>query len=210
MNLIDALNWRYAVKRMNGKKVPNEKIENILEATRLAPSSMGLQPYTILVIENEAVKDSLKPAAYNQPQISEASHLLVFAAWDNITEEQVSDYINHIADVRKVPVETLDGFRKSLLNIVHGRTQAEKQEWAARQAYIAFGTAIAAAALEKVDATPMEGFNPQAVDELLNLKEKGLKSVTILALGYRDEEKDFLATAKKVRRNKEKLIVAVA
>ena len=207
MELINALKWRYATKRMNGKKVPQEKIENILEATRLSASSMGLQPYTILVVENEELKKKIQPAAFNQPQITEASHLLIFAAWDNVTEEQVNDYINNIAEVRGVSLESLEGFRKSLLNIVHGRTQQQKYEWSARQAYIAFGTAIAAAAVEEVDATPMEGFNADALDEVLNLKEKGLRSVTILALGYRDAEKDFLATSKKVRRNREKLIV---
>jgi nitroreductase / dihydropteridine reductase len=210
MKLIDALNWRYAAKRMNGEKVPQEKLETILEATRLSASSMGLQPYTILLVENEEVKKKLQPAAYNQPQIVEGSHLLVFAAWENLTEAHVEEYIDNIAAVRAIPVESLEDFKKSLLNIVHGRTQEQKYEWAARQAYIAFGTAIAAAATEQVDATPMEGFNPDAVDEILGLKEQGLRSVTILALGYRDSEKDFLATAKKVRRDKDQLIKQVA
>lgn len=210
MKLIDALNWRYAAKRMNGEKVPLEKIDNILEATRLSASSMGLQPYTILVIENEEVKKKLQPVAYNQPQITESSHLLVFAAWENVTVEHVDEYINSIANVRNVSLESLDGFKASLMNIVHGRTQQQKFEWAARQAYIAFGTAITAAAVEEVDATPMEGFSPDAVDEILGLKEKGLRSVTILALGYRDVEKDFLVNAKKVRRESDKLILKVA
>ncbi|MCU7550071.1 NAD(P)H-dependent oxidoreductase [Chitinophagaceae bacterium LB-8] len=210
MKLIDALNWRYAAKRMNGEKVPQEKIDNILEATRLSASSMGLQPYTILVIENEEVKKKLQPAAYNQPQITESSHLLVFAAWENVTEEHVDEYINSIAKVRNVALESLAPFRASLMNIVNGRTQEQKYEWAARQAYIAFGTAITAAAVEEIDATPMEGFQPAAVDEILGLKEKGLRSVTILALGYRDAEKDFLVNAKKVRREADKLILKVA
>lgn len=210
MKLIDALNWRYAAKRMNGEKVPQEKIENILEATRLSASSMGLQPYTILVVENEEVKKKLQPAAYNQPQIVEGSHLLVFAAWENVTEEHVDDYLKNIAETRGVTLESLDAFKASLMSIVTGRTQEQKFEWAARQAYIAFGTAITAAAIEQVDATPMEGFNPDAVDEILNLKAQGLRSVTILALGYRDAEKDFLANAKKVRRHKDHLIQKVA
>ena len=210
MKLIDALNWRYAAKRMNGQKVPHEKIENILEATRLSASSMGLQPYTILVVENEDVRKKLQPAAYNQPQIVESSHLLVFAAWDNVTEAHVDEYLKNIADTRGVALESLEAFRASLMGIVNGRTTEQKHEWAARQAYIAFGTAIAAAAVEQVDATPMEGFKPEAVDEILNLKVQGLRSVTILALGYRDAEKDFLATAKKVRRHKDHLIQKVA
>jgi nitroreductase/dihydropteridine reductase len=210
MELIKALNWRYAVKRMNGIKVPEEKIHNILEATRLSASSMGLQPYTILLVENENLRNTLSPAAFNQPQIVEASHLLVFAAWEDVTEKQVTDYIENIAKVRSVSLESLNGFKASLMNIVHGRTKEQKYEWAARQAYIAFGTAITAAALEEVDATPMEGFKPEAVDEILGLKEKGLRSVTMLALGYRDNEKDFLANAKKVRRVKEELVLKIA
>jgi nitroreductase/dihydropteridine reductase len=168
----------------------------------LAPSSMGLQPYALFVIDNPEVKAKLQPAAYNQPQILEASHLLVFAAWDDVTAEHVDTYIDDIATTRGVPADTLDGFKASLMGIVDGRTKEQKHEWAARQAYIAFGTAIAAAATEQVDATPMEGFVPAQVDEILGLTQKGLRSVTILALGYRDAEQDFLANAKKVRRSR--------
>ena len=203
MNLLEALNWRYAVKRMNGETVPAEKIENILEATRLAPSSMGLQPYSVMVIDNPELKAKLLPAAYNQPQIVEASHLLVFAAWADVTAEHVETYINDIAATRGVSLDSLSAFKASLMGIVNGRTPEQKHEWAARQAYIAFGTAIAAAAVEAVDATPMEGFVPAQVDEILGLQQKGLRSVTILALGYRNSEEDFLAGAKKVRRSKE-------
>jgi nitroreductase len=210
MKLIDALNWRYATKRMNGEKVPQHKIENILEATRLSASSMGLQPYTIIAIENDEVKKKLRPAAYNQPQIVESSHLLVFAAWENVTEQQVGHYISDIAKTRNVSIESLAGFRASLMNIVEGRTQQQKHEWAARQAYIAFGTAITAAAIEEVDATPMEGFKPEEVDAILGLKERGLRSVTMLALGYRDAKHDHLVNAKKVRRHRDELILKVA
>jgi nitroreductase len=210
MQLIEALNWRYATKRMNGKKVPDEQVNKILDAARLSPSSMGLQPYSILVISNLELRKQLQPAVYNQPQIIEGSHVLVFAAWDNVTEEHVNNYIKNIIEVRGVTSESLDGFRQSLMNIVNGRTTQGKFEWAARQAYIALGTAISAAALEKVDATPMEGFIPEEVDKILKLREKGLRSVAILTLGFRDSEKDYLANAKKVRRSKEELILKVA
>jgi nitroreductase / dihydropteridine reductase len=210
MNLINALNWRYAAKRMNGQKVPAEKVDAILEATRLSASSMGLQPYTILVVEDEALRKEIQKVAYNQPQIVEGSHLLIFAAWDNITEQQVEEYINHLAAERGVEPETLAGFRNSLAGTVAKNTQEQNYQWAARQAYIAFGTAIAAAATEEVDATPMEGFDPAALDALLNLKEKGLRSVTLLPLGYRDTANDWLASQKKVRREKEKLFLQVA
>jgi len=207
MKLIEALNWRYATKRMNGKKVPQAKINNILQATGLSASAMGLQPYTILVIENQELKKKLQPVAYNQPQIVESSHLLIFAAWDDVTEEHVNDYISNIANTRNITTESLKDFKTTMIGFVNGRTKEQKHQWAARQAYIAFGTAIAAAAVEKVDATPMEGFLPESVDEILGLKEKGLRSVTILALGYRDAQNDYLVNAKKVRREKEKLFL---
>src|SRR6478735_9169309 len=121
-HLLEALNWRYATKRMNGKKVPQEKIDNILEAVSLSPSSMGLQPYTILVIENEETRRKLQPAAFNQPQLIEGSHLIIFASWTDVTEDQFNVYIRHIADVRKVPFKTLDGLKASLRGIVNGRS----------------------------------------------------------------------------------------
>jgi nitroreductase len=139
----------------------------------------------------------------------EASHLLIFAAWNDVTEAQVDEYMQNIAEVRGIPVESLAEFKASLMNGVVSRTQEQKYEWSARQAYIALGTALAAAAEQGVDATPMEGFDPAALDELLNLEEKGLRSVTLLPLGYRHTEADFLATAKKVRRDKEQLFVAL-
>ncbi|MDB5261482.1 MAG: nitroreductase [Adhaeribacter sp.] len=209
MNLIQALNWRYAAKRMNGQKVSQAKIDNILEATRLSASSMGLQPYSILVVEDENRRKEIQKVAYNQPQIVEASHLLIFAAWDNITEAQINEYINNTIETRGVTPESLADFKNSLLNIANGNTPEQNYQWAARQAYIAFGTAIAAAATEEVDATPMEGFNAAALDELLNLKEKGLRSVTLLPLGYRDAEKDWLVSQKKVRREKADLFLEV-
>lgn len=210
MELIEALNWRYATKRMNGKKVPDELVNKILDATRLSASSMGLQPYSIIVVDNEELRKKLQQAVYNQPQITEGSHVLIFAAWDNVTEGHVNDYINNISNVRDVTVESLKGFKNSLMNIVNGRTTQEKFEWAARQTYLALGTALTAAALEKIDATPMEGFIPEKVDNILELNKKGLKSVALLVLGYRDAEKDKLAEAKKVRRSKEQLILNVA
>lgn len=209
MELINALNWRYAAKHMNGLPVPAEKLNNILEATRLSASSMGLQPYKILVVEEEDMRKKIREVAYNQAPITEGSHLLIFAAYDNITEENVQQYINHISAVRGVPVDTLAGFKASMMRLV-GRPEEQNHQWAARQTYIAFGTAIAAAAEERVDATPMEGFDPEALDKLLHLKEQGLRSVTLLALGYRDTEKDKLANAQKVRKEADELFVKVA
>jgi nitroreductase len=210
MKLIDALHWRYAVKRMNGKKLPETKLNAILDATRLSASSMGLQPYTILVVENEELKKKIHPVAYNQPQILESSHLLIFTAWENVSEKDVQDYLDNIVQTRGVTPESLEQFKGAMLGFVSSRTQDEKFQWSARQAYIALGTALTAAAVEEVDATPMEGFDAAAVDEILGLKQKGLRSVSILALGYRDAENDYMVNAPKVRRNKEELFLEVA
>jgi nitroreductase len=206
MELLNALEWRYASKKMNGKPVPQEKVERILEAIRLAPSSMGLQPYTVLVITDPEVKKQILPIAHNQQQIVDSSHLLVFAAWDKITPEHVDNYVNLTASTRNITVESLKEFKNILVNISN-RPQQENYEWAARQSYIAFATAIAAAAEERVDATPMEGFNNANLDVLLGLKEKGLRSITLLPLGYRDAENDWLAKFPKVRRQKENLFI---
>lgn len=206
MELLNALEWRYASKKMNGKKVPEDKVEKILEAIRLAPSSIGLQPYSVLVITDPELKKRILPIANNQQQIVDSSHLLVFAAWDEITTDRVEDFIALNAKTRKVSMESLDGLRSKLLNISK-RSREENFEWAARQTYIAFATGIAAAAEERVDATPMEGFNNVALDELLNLKDKGLRSLTLLPLGYREKEKDWLVNLPKVRREKEKFFI---
>ncbi|RHX92749.1 NAD(P)H-dependent oxidoreductase [Leptospira stimsonii] len=207
MELLEKLNWRYATKRMTGEKVPREKVERILEAIRLTASGFGLQPYNVLVIEDEELKRQIRPIAYNQPQIEEASHLLIFAAWEQVTEEKINEYIQLISKTRNKTVESLEGFKNSMLNWLKSHTPETAYNWAARQTYISFGTGIVAAAMESVDATPMEGFNAKALDELLHLKEKGLRSTSILTLGYRDVEKDTIVNAPKVRRSKENFVI---
>ncbi|WP_299707890.1 NAD(P)H-dependent oxidoreductase [uncultured Pontibacter sp.] len=207
MNILESLKWRYAAKRMNGQRVPSDKVERILEAIRLAPSSMGLQPYTVLVIEDEELKKQIRPIAMNQPQIEEGSHLLVFAAWDDINSTHIEEYIQHTAEVRNMPAEQLEDFKNTLLGIAERNTQEQNFNWAARQAYIAFGVGLVAAASEQVDATPMEGFDAAALDKLLNLPDKGLRSVTLMPLGYRDADNDWLAKLPKVRRQKEKFVL---
>jgi nitroreductase/dihydropteridine reductase len=208
MNLIELLNWRYATKRMNGQKLPADKLERILDATRLSASSFGLQPYTIFLIEDMELRKKIQAIAYQQPQIVEGSHLLVFAAWNSVTEERVNGFMNDVAHERGIPAESLNEYKGRILGSMQGKSEAEVLSWTGRQAYIALGTALIAAAAEGVDATPMEGFDPNAMDGLLNLKDKGLHSMAILALGYRDAGNDPLAKMKKVRRAKDKLIVA--
>ena len=202
MDFIEKLNWRYATKRMNGTKVPQEKVDKILEAIRLAPTSFGLQAFKVIVIEDTKLREEIFSKACQQPQIKEASHVLVFAANKKVSQEQVDEYMQLIAITRGISVDNLSGFRAAFDGIVAGSAD-RNFVWTARQAYIAFGVGIAAAALEEVDATPMEGFNNEALDEVLGLSEQNLGSVTILTLGYRDEANDNLAKAAKVRKSKE-------
>lgn len=207
MELLETLNWRYAAKRMNGQKLPQEKLDKILEAIQLAPTSLGLQPFSVIVVEDEKIRQTISEKACQQPQILESSHLLVFASWDSVSPEKVDDYMQNIAQTRGVSVDSLNDFKAMINGYLAGVEGDAIKEWTARQAYIAFGIGLVAAAHERVDATPMEGFNPAAMDEILGLKEKGLSSVVVIALGYRDQEKDTLATASKVRRQKEELFL---
>ncbi len=209
MDLIKQLNWRYATKRMNGKAVPQKKIDIILEAIQLAPSSFGLTPYTVLVITDMEVRKKIQTAAYMQAQIVEGSHLLVFAAWSDISEKQVDEFIALTAKTRGMPVSALADYKNYIMSSVTPRSPKERSEWGARQAYIALGFGLTAAALEEVDACPMEGFDSAKVDEILGLAAKGLKSTVFMALGYRDEKNDKYATLKKVRRDKKELFVRV-
>jgi nitroreductase len=207
MKLTESLNWRYAAKKMTGESVPAEKIDNILEAIRLSASSAGLQPYKVIVVSSHQLKGKIHEAACVQPQVVEGSHFLVFAAKTNLTANYIDEHIKLIANTREVPVSSLTPFSDSLKGSLLSRTDEQQINWAARQAYIGLGFGLVAAAVEGVDATPMEGFNGAVMDDLLGLKEKGLQSVVVMALGYRDEEKDFLAKAKKVRQSRESLFI---
>lgn len=209
MELINKLNWRFATKAMNGEKVPQEKVDKILEAARLAPTSSGLQPFEIFVITNQEVKEQIKPHAWNQPQVTDCSHLLVFAAWDNYTEERINNMFDLTNEIRGFKNEGWENYRQMLLSTYPQRSAEENFTHAAKQAYISFGAAIIAAAFEEVDSTPMEGFSPEAVDEILNLKEKGLKSVLLLPIGYREASNDWLVNLAKVRKAKEDFITEI-
>lgn len=208
MSITTALHWRYATKRMNGAKVPKEKMDIILDAISLAPSSFGLQPYSVFVIEDKEMLEKIKPIAYNQPQITEASALLVFAAWDKLTKERIATYIQQIAEVRNITLESLDAVQEQIESQLQN-SDADNLIWNAKQTYIALGVALVAAAEENVDSTPMEGFNKEQLDEVLQLKGKGLRSAVILTLGYRDVANDYLVNLKKVRRHKDQLFIKV-
>jgi nitroreductase/dihydropteridine reductase len=207
MNLLESLQWRYATKKMNGEKIPQDKLDRILQATKLAPSSYGLTPYNVIVVEDEKLKQELQGAAYGQSQLTDSSAVLVFATWDDVTEDSVDIYINEIARQREISVDGLKGMSDMMKGSLSNMTQEQKISWAQRQAYIGLGFALVAAATEEVDSTPMEGFNPPAVDSILGLKEQGLMSVAILPLGYRDGENDYLVNSKKVRWDDSKFFI---
>ncbi|MFD2284618.1 NAD(P)H-dependent oxidoreductase [Pedobacter petrophilus] len=198
MNIIENLEWRYATKKFSDQKVSTEDLNEILQATNLSASSTGLQPYRVLVMENEQLRKELGEGSFNS-QISQSSHLLVFAAYDKVTLEQIETYISHIASERGILEDTLADFKAALVGGLLSRTDEENFHWAARQAYIGLGTALIAAAELKIDSTPMEGFDIEKFDSLLQLKEKGLRPVVLLSLGYRDAVNDYFANLKKVR-----------
>ena len=209
MELLDKLNWRYAAKAMNGHKVAEDKIDRILEAARLAPTSSGLQPFEIFVIKNQEIKEKIKPIAWNQSVISDCSHLLVFAAWDTYTADRINYMFDFTNKIRGFKNEGWENYRQMLLGSYPQKDAEENFNHAAKQAYIAFSHAIVAAAFEGVDATPLEGFDPAAVDAILGLKEKSLRSAVLLPLGYRKEDKDWLVSLKKVRKPMEDLVTII-
>jgi len=207
MSLIDKLQWRYATKKMDPvKAVPQDKVDQILEAIRLTASSSGLQPYQVLVITNKEIREKIKPIANGQGQITDCSHLLVFAAWDNYTAERINAAFDMTEKIRNFTSESGTAYRQMLLKAYPARDAEVNYTHAAKQAYIGLGTALIAAAYEDVDSTPMEGFDPHALDTILGLREKGLRSVVMLPLGYRKADEDWLLNLKKVRRAKENFI----
>jgi len=209
MELLDKLNWRYAAKAMNGEKVSEEKIDNIIEAARLAPTSSGLQPFEIIVVKNQAIKEEIRPVAWNQSMITDCSHLLIFAAWDTYTEDRINKMFDLTNEIRGFKNEGWENYRQMLLGSYPQKDAEENFNHAAKQAYIALGSAIIAAAYEGVDTTPVEGFEPATVDKILGLNEKGLRSCVMLPIGYRDIETDWLVNLKKVRKSTEDLVTVI-
>jgi nitroreductase/dihydropteridine reductase len=209
MSLVDKLNWRYATKKFDStKKISAEKLDYLLDAIQLAPSSIGLQHYRVLVIDNADTLAKLREAAYNQPQITDASQLFVFAAETNINEDFGKAYIDRIASTRNVSQESLAGFATMVSGAINGRTPEQLIEWAKKQAYIGLGVLISAASEQDIDICPMEGFDAAKFDEILGLKEKGLTATVIATVGYRADDDPFSKLAK-VRRPKEELFIHV-
>ena len=206
MDYIHLLKKRYATKAMNGRIVPDESIENILEAIRLTPTSSGLQPFEVFVITDKAVKSNIREIAWNQSQITDCSHLFVFAAWDTYTADRINHMFDLTNEIRGFKNEGWENYRQQLLSNYTKKDPQQNFEHAARQTYIAFMSAITQATAEGLDSTPMEGFDRAALDKLLKLNDKGLRSTLLLPIGYRDAEKDWLVHLKKVRKPMKELV----
>ena len=206
MKTLELLNWRYAAKAMNGKKVESDKLHNILEAIRLSPTSSGLQPYEILIVSNQELKDKIRAVSFNQQQVSECSDILIFAAWDTYTADRINSMFDLVNKERGFTNEGWENYRQMLLKNYVNRDAEINFTHAAKQVYIGLGIAMVAAAELQVDSVPMEGFDPKALDELLNLKSLGLRSVVLLPVGYRDASRDWLVNLKKVRKSFEQFV----
>jgi len=198
MELIKNLQWRYAVKKYSNELVSEDNIDQIIEAINLSASSCGIQPYRLFVITNSEIRQRLAAGSFNT-QIQASSHLLVFAALNKITSEYIADYVTMMEEQRNLENGALIEFKDTLISYFSTQTPDQNAIWSSKQAYIGLGTALIAAAELKIDATPMEGFDPKVFDEVLSLSEKGLHASVILSLGYRDTSNDYLASMPKVR-----------
>lgn len=208
-SLTEHLTWRYATKKMDpAQAVPQEKVDAILDAIRMAPTSSGTQPFEVFVVTNPEIRSEISKAAMGQEQINEGSHLLVFAAWDNYTDARI-DEVTALNAKERGDLPMLKEYYERLKSAYVPRDAEVNYAHAARQAYIALGVGLIAAAEQEVDSTPMEGFDPETVDKILGLKELGLRSVVLLPLGYRDASADWLLPMKKVRKSRDELITQI-
>ncbi len=204
---IESQNWRYATKKFDAsKKISDADLEILKEAIRLSSSSYGLQPYKVLIVENQELREKIQPAAWGQTQIVDASHLFVFANMINVGEKEIDTYLENIAETRGIPVENIAGYGDFMKSKIASLPEDVKNTWTAKQTYLALGNLLNAAAELKIDATPMEGFEPEKVNEILGLNALGLNATLIATVGYRHEE-DANQHAKKVRKSKEELFI---
>lgn len=207
MNFIDHQNWRYATKKMtSNKKVSSQDLDFLLEAIRLSTSSYGLQPYKIFVIEDQNLKEQLKPAAWNQSQITDCSYLFVFANIENIADQHIDEYIKLMSQERGINIDQLKGYGDFMKLKINELTPEQKSIWTSKQTYLALGNLLNAAAEIKVDVTPMEGFSPAQVNDILGLTQQNLNASLLASVGYRSED-DATQHYKKVRKSSEDLFI---
>lgn len=208
-NFLENQNWRYATKQFDAsKKISSDDLNTLKEAVRLSASSYGLQPYKVIIVENPELREQLKGAAYGQTQITDASHLFIFANDLNLDAGSVDKYINAISEIRGVPADALGGFSDMMKGVISSLPVEAKHIWTAKQTYLALGNLLNAAAELKIDATPMEGFNAAKFNEILGFDKLGLNASVIATVGYRHEE-DNTQHFKKVRKSHEELFITL-
>lgn len=206
MNIHKALDWRYAVREFSSEKLTEMQVNTLMDATRKSASSYGLQPYKLVVIESREIREKLLPHSFGQEKVLNCSHLVVFAAQKNIGHWTVDRYIQQLIRVRNVSYDSVSDYARHMKQALASKTPIEKQQWAQQQAYIALGTFLTAAATLEIDSCPMTGFDSQAYDEILGLNSKGLETVAIAALGYRNPN-DKSASMKKVRFDYDEIVL---
>lgn len=192
MPLVNTLNWRYATKKFNNtKEVPEEQITNLLKGMNLAPSSLGLQPYEFIVVNDPHLQEKLREHSYDQSQVTDASHVIVIAAKKKVTKEYIHQYMARTAELRDVSIESLDGFKDMITGFVDGKTDDEIFDWTQKQCYIVLGVLMSLCADMHIDSCPMEGFNPEKYNEILELNEKNLHATLVIPVGYRAEDDEY-------------------
>lgn len=209
-HLLDDLRWRYATKHFDREKIiPAETWDQLEESLVLTPSSYGLQPWVFLVVTEAKTKEQLRPHAWNQAQVTDCSHFVIFAAKTTVDSEYIDHNFSRTSELRGVPVESMHGYREMIVkDLVHGARSGVTEEWAARQAYIALGQFMLACALLRVDACPMEGFSPAEFDKILGLTARGLTAAVCCAAGYRSPT-DKYAHLPKVRFPREMMVQSI-
>lgn len=209
MDILEKLNWRYATKRFDtSKKVSDKDFEMLIEAVRLSPSSWGLQPWKFVVVKDKSIREKLKIAAWGQTQITDASHLVVLCSLNELNQNQVDKYIGSVAKTRGQSLKSLVDDKKMLNDFVSGDTKENLFNWMSQQVYIALGVLLISCAVNDIDACPMEGFEKEKFDEILNLRKFGIKSQVLCAIGYRSAT-DKHASDKKVRFLKKDIVIEI-
>ena len=209
MKLIENLKWRYATKKFdNTKNVSDSAIEKLKQAVQLSASSYGLQLYKILIIKDPEIKQKLRPASWDQSQITDCSHLFVICNYTNVEDKHVDEYISLKAETQQIPIDKLEGYSDFMKKTISAQSEKEQQAWTARQTYIALGNLLAACAELKIDACPMEGFEADKYNEILGLKSKNLNASVIAAVGYRSDE-DQTQHQSKVRKSLDQLFETI-
>tara|TARA_R110001592_G_scaffold72078_1_gene219959 strand:+ start:2899 stop:3570 length:672 start_codon:yes stop_codon:yes gene_type:complete len=208
MNVIEALNWRYAVREFSNEKISDESLKTLLDATRLAATSYGLQPYRLMVIDDKELRKKLLEFSFGQKKVLYCSHLVVFAAQTNIGDSLVDNYIRKVSNVRKIPITELRDYADHIKAALSNKSDKQKREWAHQQAYIALGTLLTSAALLGIDTCPMGGIDARAYDDTLNFKSINLETSMVCALGVRAQQ-DKSAGLKKVRYDESEMLVTI-